>query len=1126
MQNTHYPSIFLTGLLCLLLPVLSVAHAKTYRVLPLGELVIQDESQAAAWATATNYRLASQHRQGRTLPVVLFVDGAEGYVAPPEDVDQSRRGEPQGAWLLAVKLEADQSPVGQLRLATNWQGAAQVFDFELPPGDAVEMDEFEAVRQRHFASLAAARLPGSAWFRQQAGATDAGTRPADRRRDRGLDATFELFTGGLAIRENLALDRELILGATSDETAPVPLNEIVGVQVRAIDWSGRLAGTGMGPEPLSQRVPEAQAFLAFPSMEAFHQTIRIFESEGVPVLQTLAPRSSLNKLPRRYMGQMGLTSLLEDAPAMQSVGTVAITTGDPFLPSGSDIALLMATDAPEQLFAQLESVLRQEANEAGATAMPDLLDATESEGRYFGWQRPDRGFSSHLFQGEDFVAIANSNHQINALLAVADGSLPALGSTDEYRYFRERYDRDEAEDAFLFLSDATIRYWAGPKLRIAGSRRNRAAAALAGLTAASLAESDSQEDYSDLLGEVSQVNGGIRSEIFNTLNFITPVGELELETATAAEAQAYERWRRGYERSWAQVFDPIALRIVMGETSREIDLSVIPLRTSSEYAQWIDLVSGSALSDADRSGDGNTLLKLSLALNSDSGPFQQAIGMGRSLLPGLRVNPLGWVGNSISIFLEDGFFWEALAQTEDPTRFLNENMNYLPVGVRIANKDSVRLAMFITALRSMSEQSAPGLVRYETRSLDSLEYVAILPNGGGMDLPGVFYATRPTALLISINEDTLKQALLREQARVDADSSVATDPLPGQHLYAETYLPIWTRLPVDGDLTLIERQQQMAWSALPILNQWQQLAPDSDPVAFHQQHFGQPLTCPGGQGFRWNAAAHTMESVAFGHPLAARGETHFQIVDEAFERLRVGLTFEDDGLRAFGKMSARLPKPAPAELDADDSTDADSEDETPAAGLDWKAYHPYAAGSRWTYSVHTSWDGREEDEVIEVSSSKSTDSGTVIELTGYEQGARTFKETLLKSDEGIFYQTFESEDWNEKHPLPTLWAPPFSRAGERFESAYLAEVQAGEDRFTNTGRVTFRVEMADPVVVPAGEYKEAVKLVTHYRIISEGVIEEWNNETWLAEGIGAVKMRWNYTDGWELRELQSFTPGE
>ena len=83
--------------------------------------------------------------------------------------------------------------------------------------------------------------------------------------------------------------------------------------------------------------------------------------------------------------------------------------------------------------------------------------------------------------------VTNSTCQLQQLAAVRSGKAKSLAALPEYKFFRMRYPRGDAEEsAFIFLSDATIRRWCGPRWRIADSRRTRARAVLAELQASQL----------------------------------------------------------------------------------------------------------------------------------------------------------------------------------------------------------------------------------------------------------------------------------------------------------------------------------------------------------------------------------------------------------------------------------------------------------------------------------------------------------------------------------------------------------------------------------------------------------------------------------------------------------------
>ncbi len=92
--------------------------------------------------------------------------------------------------------------------------------------------------------------------------------------------------------------------------------------------------------------------------------------------------------------------------------------------------------------------------------------------------------------------------------------------------------------------------------------------------------------------------------------------------------------------------------------------------------------------------------------------------------------------------------------------------------------------------------------------------------------------------------------------------------------------------------------QRVAFSNIPILNEWKRRFPDRDPVEFHAQLWQQRLVCPGGGTYQWNEEFQTMESTVYGHPAAVKRGPGLPPTLSQFSQGDFGLTFEDDGLRA------------------------------------------------------------------------------------------------------------------------------------------------------------------------------------------------------------------------------------
>lgn len=76
---------------------------------------------------------------------------------------------------------------------------------------------------------------------------------------------------------------------------------------------------------------------------------------------------------------------------------------------------------------------------------------------------------------------------------------------------------------------------------------------------------------------------------------MTPIGELPLERVTKSEADAYGRWRDGYQNNFSWAFDPIALKFTVNSAPLAGDLTVMPLIDNTDYREFVALSRGAKL---------------------------------------------------------------------------------------------------------------------------------------------------------------------------------------------------------------------------------------------------------------------------------------------------------------------------------------------------------------------------------------------------------------------------------------------------------------------------------------------------------------------------------------------------
>ncbi len=190
------------------------------------------------------------------------------------------------------------------------------------------------------------------------------------------------------------------------------------------------------------------------------------------------------------------------------------------------------------------------------------------------WKTADRQMSSYIVQLADAVVVSNSPEQMRQVLRARTQNRPAMKDLDEYKFFRSRYPRKPDQNkSFVIITDAAIRRWCGPEWRIAAARRTRARAELADLTvqhmdsivAGSVKGEKAMDASTHLpsLGDLFLSSRGVRSATFGTLAFQTPIAEMALKSATRDEVRLYGNWRVDYQRRWRNVFDPIAMEVLL-----------------------------------------------------------------------------------------------------------------------------------------------------------------------------------------------------------------------------------------------------------------------------------------------------------------------------------------------------------------------------------------------------------------------------------------------------------------------------------------------------------------------------------------------------------------------------------
>lgn len=857
----------------------------------------------------------------RAVVTGAYAQNVETWVGVPFVEAFADENPAMGTAMLAVRIAADSEHgtlSGTLYVPGRRDGdPAEVLPFTLDPGDATPDGREEFLAARYLASswLLARQAPGAALWRRIADADgeelelagslpdfDPNRRLFSRRGARSsVQDAYGLFSGGQALSENLALD--LVLEPEEGTEGWQPIGELRGIETPAVDWGEALEQASPEVDALAHVIPSDQMFVHVSGLGELRALLATAASEVPWLLELFESTGSDGKLMTRYERQLALSlNATTELFANQTVRGLAVTASDPFLRTGTDLALVFETDGSPLLAgyvrAQHEAALR-------ANPKAEALEATHGDVTYSGVRSRWRELCSYLVElPGGIVAVSNSPAQIHALIDTHGKARPAVAGLPEYLVYRDRYPAAQGE-AFVLISDEAIRRWASPHWRIGAARRTRAAAVMADEAAGQLLRDSGADGPRALrVRDNLRVPGGDRlitrprgaaSPVYGTPEFLTPVVELDIESVTIGEVAAYESFRRTYENRWRNVFDPVGARVVLGEERFELDMSVRPLTRRSEYRSLIELVgNGSLAPTAGVRGEG-ILGQLVYAMDTESRAFSEFQGMASSFAPKIT-NPFAWIGDHLTVYLDDAPFWKEMAAAENPERWAEDHVLDMPLGVKIACKSPLQLAGFLAGLRGFVEETAPGLVRWETREHGEHRYLALVPESD-MGMPGLdlYYATRPDALILGMTPGVIERALDRIDAGLDSNGPAEL----GEHALG-AITPAGLRLAAQlWALESREDTQLRAWDALPLWDELHRRFPDADPARVWSRYFPSVPALANGDRMQWNVDAGRYESLHCGTPDSPRANMSAPAIVERLKGLSGGLTFEEgDGLRA------------------------------------------------------------------------------------------------------------------------------------------------------------------------------------------------------------------------------------
>ena len=595
-----------------------ILNAKSFLALKVSDLSFEKEEKPGVLIDNTTPYALKYSRDLRTyipsnLPYFRTEDAAEAFIS--FDKQGGSRTSFSTADIVLCFRDPKPKIEGQLFLyqkPNGWKPFSFTFEKKNNKNLLTEQKSEEAFlryRAIRYKWLQELGVPGTAWFRHQV--TKDNIRLAQIRkepkpsththnsraiirptRNTELENSMDLFSGGRAISENLQLNRELRL-SSDEQNRTIPVSSVAGITINEIPWKEWMKGEKPLLDPISSILPHDQHALIFPSYSSMLEVMDQANERGTPFLRVSEDRAESARSKEKYSEQLCLPSdELSRILGPKLISSVAITGSDPFIRTGTCFTVIFEAKQKQSLLSAL-ALRRMEAHKKNDdSGMVSGKIPQSKTSNYQGLTTKDRSIRSFVSSFDNFVVVTNSIDQLTQIAKVFEQKNKSLGSLEEYHFFRQRYPitPESSEDAFLIVTDSTIRRWCGPEWRIGASRRTRAAAAIAELQARKESGAPLNTKEFPELGKVSFINGLVQSTKFGNLAFLRSVNELNIKKITLAEKKAYEFFRDRYQSHWSKYFDPICAQLSIDNGKIKGDLSILPLIGGTDYRQMIQMV--------------------------------------------------------------------------------------------------------------------------------------------------------------------------------------------------------------------------------------------------------------------------------------------------------------------------------------------------------------------------------------------------------------------------------------------------------------------------------------------------------------------------------------------------------
>ncbi len=496
------------------------------------------------------------------------------------------------------------------------------------------------------------------------------------RRDRRPDL-YAMTTGALAIQESLQLE-EMREGRSIPSDHSVALSTLKGPDIKSHPFAEMLQGRTPKTFPVAALIPYDNYYCHFTSISKEIAASDLIKQWGASLLRSITVTARDSDLQSRYMDQVcidisTLTRLLGD----YVIGEIAITGGDPFLKEGSDVALIIEVKSRRVFNTMMNSHARN--------ALKANSDAKVSDSKYEGIAirsilTPDRRISSHSAYLGDYKVYSNSLDLLHLIINTYGKKRPSMAENPDFQYMRTIFPgTPEAEDGFIYMSDSFIRKLLSARWKIEAQRRiicqnhlrmiaNAATMYRTEMRKKAKIETLLEEKY--LSAKVNRCpdngtytldeSGRAFCTVHNCLQYCTPISSVALNGAAKSEAADYRQFVRRYNNLWSRYFDPIGIRLSLGNRI-EAETCILPLIENSAYDRLREIIGGEPVRLDSQVLTKGTIASIISKLNQDIKMLEEIDEMQKRILPTLP--PFReCIGESFSLNLYDSDVLFTLAE--------------------------------------------------------------------------------------------------------------------------------------------------------------------------------------------------------------------------------------------------------------------------------------------------------------------------------------------------------------------------------------------------------------------------------------------------------------------------------